>query len=751
MESKKWCYYVMEVAFVLIRRIVSVLILALFLFGLASPAMAQGESAKIGQEEALKIARAAFDIPDSQKNVQISYREEEYNNKKIWDFNWDFSGFNKYRHISVGIDADTGEVLNYFENQEPSQNKKPAKLKTEEECKKIAVAMMQKIAPGKFSQTKEKSNPYPKGYAVYGQNTYSFLFERQVNGTAFPENTVNITVNAENGKVINYYCNWDSNLTFPALDQTIKPEEAEKIFREKIGLQLTYISPYGWSPAPVANKKTIELYYSIGDLGSYGYLLVIDANTGILIDGTGKEAKVSQKVYRPVLDEPVISMPEKTLTLEEAKAKVRDFVDIPSEYKLQSTRYSEGWGGINQKVWDFQYSPNTYGGEKQLNVTVNAVTGEVLSYNIWDVPWGEPEDKPVNYDINKCQKIATDYLKRAVPGKAAYVSLVESPAPQVYYNGKAKTPQSYSFSFVRIVRGIPFPTNSINIEVDNNTGEIRSFRQSWDIDSKFVENKGAISPEEAMNKLLAVEKPRLVYIKKPSADGRPSSEVMPVYQLFTDFPKIVESRSGKVTSEVELQNPVKLDDISGHWAESEIGRLAAWGVVSGANNKFYPDKQITRAEFVTMLVAAKGLENDPKSAQVFTDVPKSSWCYNAIQAAAQAGLVKGSGGKFEPNQIITKQEITVLLIKALNGEKEPDVSAGLPEKFKDENTIAPWARKSVTQALELGIIRGQNGYLKVTAPATRAEAAVMLARTLENSSNMFGYGAYGYGATRVYG
>lgn len=739
----------------MIRRIVSVLTLALFLFGLASPAMAQGESAKISQEEALKIARAAFDIPDSQKNVQISYREEDYNNKKIWDFSWDFSRFNKYSHISVGIDADTGDVLNYFENQEPLRNKKPGKLKTEEECKKIAAALMQKIAPGKFSQTKEKSNPYPKGYAIYnGQNTYSFLFERQVNGIAFPENTMNVTVNAENGKVVNYYCNWDNNLTFPALDQTIKSEEAEKIFREKIGLQLTYISPYGWSPVQVANKKTVGLYYSVGSYSPYGFM-AIDANTGTVLDGTGQEAKVSQKVYRPVLDEPVISMPEKTLTLEEAKAKVRDFVVIPSEYKLQSTRYSEGWGGSNQKVWDFQYSPNPYGGEKQLNVTVNAATGEVLGYNVWDFSRGEPEDKPVNYDINKCQKIAKDYLKRAVPGKADYVSLLETSAPQVYYyNGKAKTPPTYNFTFVRNVRGIPFPMNSINIEVNNNTGEIMSFRQSWDVDSKFTENKDTISPEEAMNKLLAVEKPRLVYTRKQSEDGRQSSVVMPVYQLYTDFPKIVDAKTGKVTSDIELQNPVKLDDISGHWAEAEIRRLAAWGIVSGANDKFYPDKQITRAEFVTMLVAAKGIENDPKSAQAFTDVSESSWCYNAVQAASQAGLVKGSGGKFEPNQIITKQEITVLLMKALNGEQEPEVSAGLPEKFKDENTIAPWARKSVTQALELGIIRGQNGYLKITVPATRAEAVVMLARTLENSSNTFGPGygiGYAYGATRVYG
>lgn len=741
----------------MIRRIVSILTLALFLFGLASPAMAQGESVKVSQEEALKIARTAFDIPENLKNVQISYREEEYNNKKIWNFNWDVSRFYNYHSISVGIDAETGDVLNYFESQDWTQKQKPTKLKTKDECKNIAATLMQKVAPQKFSQTKEKISLYPDVYDGYnGPITYNFSFERQVNGIPFPENTINITVNAETGKVATYHFNWDSNLNFPTIDKAISVEKAEKIFREQLGLQLAYIGPYGWSSAPVANKKTVELYYTISDSKRwYGYSVLIDANSGKQIDGFGKEIEVAQKVYRPVKDEPLIPVPEKTLTLEEARAKVQEFINIPSEYKLQSSRYSEGWGGINRTTWDFQYSPDMYGSEKQLNVVVNALTGEVLNYNRWDIRRGELQDLPVNFDFKKCQKIAVDYLKQVVPKKVDYVSLVETSAPQVYYfNGKAKTPPSYHFSFIRIVRGIPYPMNSINIEVDNNTGEVRSFGQSWDIERNFAENAGVISPEEAMNKLLAGEKPRLVYARKQSEDGRPSSVIMPVYLLYNDFPKIVEAKTGKVTSEMELQNPVKLDDIRGHWAESEIRQLAAWGVVSGTNNKFYPDKQITRAEFVTMLVAAKGIETDPKAVQVFTDVPKSLWCYSAVQAAARVGLVKGSGGKFEPDKVITKQEITVLLMKALNGDNEPDISAELPEKLKDENTIAPWARKSVMQALELGIISGQNGYLKITVSATRAEAAVMLVRTLENSSNMPGYGfkrAYGYGSTRVYG
>ena len=40
--------------------------------------------------------------------------------------------------------------------------------------------------------------------------------------------------------------------------------------------------------------------------------------------------------------------------------------------------------------------------------------------------------------------------------------------------------------------------------------------------------------------------------------------------------------------------------------------------------------------------------------QKFTDVPKTHWAYEAIQAMAEGGMVAGyGGGKFGPNDTIT--------------------------------------------------------------------------------------------------
>ena len=46
-------------------------------------------------------------------------------------------------------------------------------------------------------------------------------------------------------------------------------------------------------------------------------------------------------------------------------------------------------------------------------------------------------------------------------------------------------------------------------------------------------------------------------------------------------------------------------DIQDHWAQNEIQILLNAGVVMGEpNGEFQPDREITRAEFVTMLVKA---------------------------------------------------------------------------------------------------------------------------------------------------
>ena len=84
-------------------------------------------------------------------------------------------------------------------------------------------------------------------------------------------------------------------------------------------------------------------------------------------------------------------------------------------------------------------------------------------------------------------------------------------------------------------------------------------------------------------------------------------------------------------------------------------------IVSGENNgSFGGNQPITRAEIISIVVKALGILPDDSYSN-FKDVdPKSGYAREI--AAKAAGLVKGrSGDIFDPNSLITREELAVML------------------------------------------------------------------------------------------
>ncbi|QWU16632.1 2',3'-cyclic-nucleotide 2'-phosphodiesterase/5'-or 3'-nucleotidase, 5'-nucleotidase family [Paenibacillus sophorae] len=175
-------------------------------------------------------------------------------------------------------------------------------------------------------------------------------------------------------------------------------------------------------------------------------------------------------------------------------------------------------------------------------------------------------------------------------------------------------------------------------------------------------------------------------------------------------------------------------DLTGHWAKSSIDLLASKLIANGNDTgAFSPSKAVTRAEFAALITRALGLEAVDGTAD-FTDVSPSKWYAGAIRTASAAGLISGyPNGSFHPDSPITRQEIAAILSKAtkhtgtsLPGQME---TLGI---FKDSSAIAVWSRKSAAEMAAAGIIQGTpDGFFAPGQTATRAEAAVMLEKTLK--------------------
>jgi hypothetical protein len=164
-----------------------------------------------------------------------------------------------------------------------------------------------------------------------------------------------------------------------------------------------------------------------------------------------------------------------------------------------------------------------------------------------------------------------------------------------------------------------------------------------------------------------------------------------------------------------------------YWGYNAITSLSTQGIVSGyPDGTFKPNADITRAEFAAMLVKALGLSTTGTTGQ-FTDVTADSWYYGSVNAAASASLISGTGNNlFAPNTLITRQEMAVMVAKAL-GTKAPATSGTELNAFSDSSTVSSWAVTGVEETIKAGIVSGMTAdTLAPMANATRAQAAAMI-------------------------
>ncbi len=182
-------------------------------------------------------------------------------------------------------------------------------------------------------------------------------------------------------------------------------------------------------------------------------------------------------------------------------------------------------------------------------------------------------------------------------------------------------------------------------------------------------------------------------------------------------------------------------DIEGHWAAENVRRLYSIGLINGRSNEvFDPDADITRAEFLSMLVRILRIEEAAIEEDCpFGDVGENSWYRGGIMAAFGAGLASGNeDGSFAPERKITRQEMAVMADNALmymneNGIANIDLSGAFTQTFVDIETIAPWAYGAMERLNGLGLMLGDKGALRPGGNTTRAEAATVLMRLIETA------------------
>ncbi|WP_084146568.1 pullulanase [Paenibacillus wynnii] len=166
----------------------------------------------------------------------------------------------------------------------------------------------------------------------------------------------------------------------------------------------------------------------------------------------------------------------------------------------------------------------------------------------------------------------------------------------------------------------------------------------------------------------------------------------------------------------------------GYWASAAIKSLSAKQIVNGATaSEFRPKNNVSRAEFTAMLVRALGVKAEGQTA--FADITTDAWYSSDVATAIRLGIVKGrSEDQFAPNATISREEMAVMLIRALEVKqgKKLEVATG-HMAFSDASSIHGWAASYVNSAAELGLVQGRSNNQFVPAGLmTRAESAQVI-------------------------
>ncbi|QQZ61629.1 S-layer homology domain-containing protein [Paenibacillus sonchi] len=197
---------------------------------------------------------------------------------------------------------------------------------------------------------------------------------------------------------------------------------------------------------------------------------------------------------------------------------------------------------------------------------------------------------------------------------------------------------------------------------------------------------------------------------------------------------IVEPRDTLSTYAV-VENKVNFNDVASvqAWAGRQIQVVAAKGAIEGVGaSKFAPKSNVTRAEFSKMLIRALNLENSTAT-ESFGDVASTAWYAPYVAVAAEKGIVTGrSASQFDPNATITRAEMATMIARAVK-TVNPQATAGDASsltKFADAAKIAASLKDGVAFAASHNLVIGNAGKFNPNNTATRAEAAVIIYRTI---------------------
>ncbi len=149
-------------------------------------------------------------------------------------------------------------------------------------------------------------------------------------------------------------------------------------------------------------------------------------------------------------------------------------------------------------------------------------------------------------------------------------------------------------------------------------------------------------------------------------------------------------------------------------------------------NNFEPESNMTRSMVVTVLHRLAGTPAVTANAGM-ADVKSGTWYENAVNWAVSQKIVNGVGeNRFAPDRPITREAFVTMLYNYAKTNNPKMNKMGDISKFKDASSVSSWAKDALQWAVGMGFLTGNDkGELSPAKSITRAEVASIFERYLK--------------------
>jgi spore germination protein YaaH len=179
---------------------------------------------------------------------------------------------------------------------------------------------------------------------------------------------------------------------------------------------------------------------------------------------------------------------------------------------------------------------------------------------------------------------------------------------------------------------------------------------------------------------------------------------------------------------------VPFSDLAGHWAEEAMAELFELGIITGVGEaRCEPDRAVSRAEVCVMLCRLLNIAPRTPPSSAPAEI-RRHWAAPYLWSASQLGLLEGDGGVYRPSDLVNRAELALFCVRGLHVTRALDFN----QRFYPDVAPPAWYNEAAVTMRVYGVMTGMpDGSFRPYAGATRAEAATVIYRMLENELKDF--------------